>query len=205
MKKICVLIAVVLLLGACAESQHQNTRRKMTGIDYSAYTRPAVRAADDFTSQLPQPSILDEEPFPAPVTEQTQTQDEAENYTPAEDEDFTSEEIASSYGRYTDVTVVAAVKRIKLGAKANAKYMALFQQALASGYKKALRTYRPSGFTYAVSSVGAVNPLSDVEVSCILGEQAASEIGQQTCHLFFQTAVEQYNTLFKEAQENATL
>ena len=200
MKKIAVIGICLFFLGACADTAHQNTRRKMSGIDYSAYTRPTVHAADDYTSHLPQPSILDEPAFEAPASQQTE-----ETYTPSEDEDFTSEEIASSYGRYTDVTVVAAVKRIKLGAQANSKNMALFQQALATGYKKALRTYRPSGFTYSMSSVGAVNPLSDVEVNCVLGEQAANEIGQQTCRLFFQTVVEQYNTLLKEAQAHAAL
>lgn len=198
MKKFCWLCIAVLLCSACAESTHKNTRSKMSGIDYSAYTQPVMRSTDDYTSQLPQPSILDESAFSAaPAAE--------EDYVPGEDEDFTSEEIASSYGRYTDVTVVAAVKRIKLGAQANAKHMALFQQALAAAYKKALRTYRPSGFTYAVSSVGAVNPLSDVEVNCVLGEQAANEIGQQTCNLFFKTALEQYSQLVQEAQKNAAL
>ena len=83
--------------------------------------------------------------------------------------------------------------------------MALFQKALDAAYKKALRTYRPAGFTYSIASVGAVNPLSDIEVSCILSEQAANEIGQPTCNLFFQTIVEQYNNLLREAKENAAL
>ena len=125
--------------------------------------------------------------------------------TLAANEDFTSEEIAASYGRYTDVTVVAAAKRVKLGSAANSKNMALFQKALDAAYKKALRTYRPAGFTYSIASVGAVNPLSDIEVSCILSEQAANEIGQPTCNLFFQTIVEQYNNLLREAKENAAL
>ena len=199
MNKIFMVVLGALLVGACAEASHQATRNKMTGIDYASYSRPSTHPADDYTSHLPQPSMLEDRPFG--VT----SNPEQEAAIPSEDEDFTSEGIASSYGRYTDVTVVAAVKRIKLGAQANSKHMALFQKALADGYKKALRTYRPSGFTYAISSVGAVNPLSDVEVNCVLGEQAANEIGQQTCHLFFQTVVEQYNTLVKEAQQNATL
>jgi len=145
---------------------------------------------------LPHPTMLDEKP---PLPEAT------EEEMPGEDEDFTSEEIASAYDRYTDVTVVAAAKRIKLGGGATAKHMALFQQALDAGYKKALRTYRPTGFTYSVSSVGAVNPLSDIEVSCVLGERAASDVGQQTCSLFFNTVIQEYNKLFQEAKANATL
>lgn len=184
--------AVVLLVG-CASTENYTSRRKYTGIDYGAYERPfTVPGGDDYTASLPEPSILGET-------------EEPQETTPGEDEDFTSEEIASSYGRYTDVTVVAAAKRVKLGASANSKNMALFQKALDSAYKKALRTYRPAGFTYSISSVGAVNPLSDIEVSCILGEQAASDVGQSTCNLFFQTLVQQYNTLLEEAKQNAAL
>ncbi len=198
-----VLVAVIssLFLAACGTSNNYTSRRKFTGIDYSAYERagqvptaPAAATHEDFTGNLPGPSILGE-------TATTQTEEpELSEY-----EDFTSEEIASSYGRYTDVTVTVATKRIKLGPSANTKNMALFQKALDAGYKKALRTYRPSGFTYSISSVGAVNPLSDIEVSCVLGEQSASDMGQQTCNLFFQTLVQQYNTLLQEAKNHAAL
>ena len=202
-KTLLFIFAGALLRGACASSQDYASRRKLTGIDYSAYERPVTRLTlpeEDFTAQLPEPTILEEGDLPWPA--QPQAEEETQ---PSEDEDFTSEEIASSYGRYTDVTVVAAAKRVKLGAAANSKNMALFQKALDAAYKKALRTYRPSGFTYSISSVGAVNPLSDIEVSCILGEQAASDVGQPTCNLFFNTLVQQYNTLLKEAKENAAL
>lgn len=188
-KSILWLTCVVLGLCACSSTQDYSNRKKMSGVDYSMYERPFVRpgtVGDDYVGTLPQPSILDEENPPA----EPQL---------GEDEDFTSEEIASSYGRYTDVTVTAAAKRIKLGANAGAKEMELFQKALDGGYKKALRTYRPSGFTYSLSSVGSVNPLSDIEVSCILGEQAANTIGQQTCNLFFQTVTQQYRALLQEA------
>lgn len=189
---LCILGA--FFAGACSSVDY-TSRRKMSGIDYSAYERPVVALGDDFIGQLPAPSILGEGGLETPD----------EQAAPGEDEDFTSEEIASSYGRYTDVTVVAAAKRVKLGATANSKNMALFQKALDAAYKKALRTYRPAGFTYSISSVGAVNPLSDIEVSCILGEQAASDVGQPTCNLFFQTLVQQYNTLLEEARQNAAL
>ena len=190
-KTVLFVFAGSILFAACAV----NTKNDFTGIDYSAYEMPALHTTDDYTASLSQPTVLAETALPLSGQEEALS----------EDEDFTSEEIASSYGRYTDVTVVAAAKRIKLGANANTKHMALFQKALDNGYKKALRTYRPSGFTYSISSVGAVNPLSDIEVSCILGEQAANEVGQQTCKLFFAAVTQQYNNLIKEAQENAAL
>lgn len=188
-KSILFLVIAGLVMSACGTS---NNRKKWSGIDYSAYERPVVRDTDDYTARpLPGPSILGESGF-----------EDAEEM-PTEDEDFTSEEIASSYGRYTDVTVTAATKRVKLGTGATAKHMALFQRALDTAYKKALRMYRPSGFTYSISSVGAVNPLSDIEVSCILDERAANDVGQPTCNLFFNTLVQQYNRLYQEAKNAA--
>lgn len=189
MKKIIGLMLAAAFLAACTPELKKSPG--FTSIDYSTYEMPMWRAHDDYTAELPTPSILDEQNMPGENEEEREL---------SEDEDFTSEEIAASYDHYTDVTVVAAAKRVKLGAAAGAKHMALFQQALDNGYKKALRTYRPSGFTYSISSVGAVNPLSDIEVRCILGEKAASDIGQETCQLFFDTVTQQYNQLSKEAK-----
>lgn len=199
MKKTVLFCTLCAFVCAACSSMDYTSRRKLKGIDYSAYENPSAFTSlpdtdNNYYGQLPGPSVLGEgELFPP----QEQPVDESA--------DFTSEEIAASYGRYTDVTVVAAAKRVKLGASANSKNMALFQRALDAAYKKALRTYRPAGFTYSISSVGAVNPLSDIEVSCILGEQAANEVGQTTCDLFFDTLVQQYNLLLKEAQQNAAL
>lgn len=192
MKKTLLFCTLGALLTAACSTVDYTSNRKLKGIDYSAYENPSGFMGDNYYGELPAPSILDEYGQP-----QEETVDESQ--------DFTSEEIAASYGRYTDVTVVAAAKRVKLGSSANSKNMALFQKALDEAYKQALRTYRPAGFTYSIASVGAVNPLSDIEVSCILGEQAANEVGQSTCNLFFDTLVKQYNTLLKEAQNNAAL
>ncbi len=195
MKKTVLFCTLCAVLCAACSSVDYTSRRKLKGIDYSAYENPSafMSVDDNYYGQLPGPSVLGESSlFPS-----EQNVDESA--------DFTSEEIAASYGRYTDVTVVAATKRVKLGSSANSKNMALFQKALDGAYRKALRTYRPSGFTYSISSVGAVNPLSDIEVSCILGEQAANEVGQTTCDLFFDELVQQYNTLLKEGQHNAAL
>ena len=202
MKKVLLVgILSTLILSACGTNSNYTSGRKLTGIDYSSYERAAsVSGAanqEDFVGALPGPTVL-EEPA-APLVHGS------EEPALSEYEEFTSEEIASSYGRYTDVTVVVAAKRIKLGPSANTQNMALFQKALDAAYKKSLRTYRPSGFTYSIASVGAVNPLSDIEVSCVLGEQSANEVGQQTCNLFFQTLIQQYNKLLQEAKEHAAL
>ena len=149
------------------------------------------------SSPLDRPSVLSEQ-----TTEEIEETDFEE---PGEDEDFTAENISSAYGTYGDVVVTVASRKFKLGENATRQDMTKFQKALDSGYLAALHEYRPVGFTYAMSSVGTVNPLSDIEVSCILDEQAASDVGQPTCNLFFNTLIQQYNTLLKEAQQNATL
>ena len=56
----------------------------------------------------------------------------------------------------------------------------------------ALRQYHPVGFTYAMSSVGSINPLSDIEVACKLSERSANQVGQATCRSFFNTVTRQY-------------
>lgn len=109
-----------------------------------------------------------------------------ENESLSDDEDFTSENLTGSYGRYGDVVVTVSSRKFQLGDSPNSK-MPLFMKSVDNAYARALRTYRPSGFTYTMSSVGAVNPLSDVQVYCRMSERSANDNGQTACNLFFQT------------------
>ena len=112
-------------------------------------------------------------------------------------EDFTSENIATSYGTYGDVVITVATHKFKLGANASRKEMAVFQQAMDQAYSVALKQYRPTGFTYALSSVGAVNPLSDLEVTCKMSEHSANAVGQNACSTFFTNLASNYRRLIK--------
>lgn len=191
--RLLLLGCLLLTLNACNNHNYTSRKKIERGIDYTAYQgaqgqRPST---SDFTSYWTgAPSVLDDVVSPL----------EGETSGADEDADFTSEGMESSYGRYGDAVVTVAAKKIKLGKSATQKHMSIFQKALDKAYASALRAYRPTGFTYSISSVGAVNPLSDVEVSCMLGEQAASEVGQATCNLFFQDLVTSYVELMKEAQ-----
>ena len=98
------------------------------------------------------------------------------------------------------MVVNVAAHKFKLGPSASRTEMTVFQKALDQAYTVALRKYRPVGFTYAMSSVGAVNPLSDIEVRCMLSERSANDVGQSTCTLFFNTLASTYIELMKEAQ-----
>lgn len=189
--KIRLLVSILLaaLVCACSSTDYRSRKRVTQGIDYSRY--PGNEAYYEFTSPIPnEPSVLDG---------QTQNPALDEDAPLGEDEDFTSENMAGTYGNYGDVVVTVAKRRFKLGPDASRKEMAVFQKSMESAYAKALRTYRPTGFTYALSGVGSVNPLSDVEVSCKLSERSANDVGQSTCTLFFNTIRTNYLELSKEA------
>jgi len=174
---ICCLLAV--LLGACNGTTSFRGNKKVTqGIHYSL--RGEQEAYYEFTSPFSTHS-------PAPAAEVSQPQP-AEETEPVmgEDEDFTSDNLTSSYSRYGDVVVTVSSRRFELGDEPSAK-MQSFMRAVETAYTKALRTYRPSGFTYAMSSVGAVDPLSAVQVHCRMSERSANDDGQHICNLFFQT------------------
>lgn len=178
--KFFILLIAACLLGACAPQQ---TVRQ--GSDYSHPQEG--KTYYEFTSYgLEMPSVLTQEP--------DVTQPEI---LPGEDEDFTSENITSSYGTYGDVVITVATHKFKLGANAGRKEMALFQQAMDRAYQVALQQYRPMGFTYAMSSVGAVNPLSDMEVTCKMSEGSANAVGQNACNVFFSSLASNYRQLVK--------
>ncbi|MDR1123658.1 MAG: hypothetical protein LBL61_03470 [Elusimicrobiota bacterium] len=109
-----------------------------------------------------------------------------------------NEIIESTGSNYGEAVVVMAAKKIFLSRDAGQKDIGLFQQALDAAYKIVVREYRPSGFTYAMSPAGAVNPLSIMDVQCILGEGSANSAGKAACDLFFDEIPQQYQKLKDE-------
>ncbi len=187
--RLIISLCLAVLVCACSSTDYRSRKKVTQGIDYSRYR--GNEAYYEFSSPIPsEPSVLDAQ---APETEPGEEAD------PGEDEDFTSENFSGMYGNYGDVVVAVATRKFKLGPSASRKEMSVFQKAMETAYAKALRTYRPTGFTYALSGVGAVNPLSDVEVSCKLSERSANDVGQATCTLFFNEIRSQYLELSKEA------
>lgn len=183
-----------VLLCACGASTSYSSRKKVThGIDYSRYGQN--EAYYEFSSALPPEADgsafadrLAAGEVPAAQTEETL----------GEDEDFISEELTNSYHTYGDVVVTVSSRKFELGKAATRKDMALLMKSMETGYAKALRTYQPSGFTYSMSSVGAINPLSEVQVQCRMSERSANDNGQKACNLFFDTIRTTYLKL-KEA------
>ena len=186
-KQFVCLLGIILFTGACSTGGRKPVTQ---GIDYSHGFIPETYY--EFTSTLPDET----EPLSPSVTEEDKP---AEEEALGEDEDFTSEDLTSSYQTYGDVVATVATRKFKLGAQATRKEMTALMKAVDEAYTKVLRTYRPSGFTYSVSSVGAVNPLSDVEVYCRMSETSANKVGQSACTQFFTTIRTRYMELLQEA------
>ncbi len=184
--KLLISLLLATVLCACGGATSYTRKPVMQGIDYSNYA--GNEAYYEFTSDIPD---VDMSQTPAASAEEVL----------GEDEDFTSENLSSSYRNYGDVVVTVAKHKFKLGDNATRQDMTLLMKSIETSYTKALRTYRPSSFTYAMSSVGSVNPLSEVEVSCRLGERAANEVGQATCNLFFKNIREDYLRRVQEVKE----
>ena len=181
-----LLLVIAVLVSACSTGG----RKKVTqGIDYSQ--RPRYDTYYEFTSPVPNDPVL----MPPTVNTLETTEEQL-----GEDEDFTSENLTSSYHNYGDVVATVATRKFKLGDRASRKEMAALMKAVDAAYSQALHTYRPSGFTYSVSSVGAVNPLSDVEVYCRMSENSANQVGQSACTQFFNTIRSRYLQLIQEAK-----
>lgn len=183
-----VALAGVFLTGCTA--LQAPSKRDVSGTTDFAHPNANYAYYEFTSSPLDKPSVLEEQ---SPVLTEM-------SYGLGDDEDFTAENIESAYATYGDVVVTVATHKFKLGDDASRKEMASFQTALDNAYAVALKQYRPSGFTYAMSSVGAVNPLSDIEVTCKLSERSANQIGQATCATFFNTISRRYAQLIKGAK-----
>ena len=190
--RVFTFLVLAVGLAACAGTGDYRSKKTIRqGLDYGMYTD--YETATQFpTGPLDAPSVLDGS-YVAPEADLTQPQ------APSQEEDFTAELPSVSYSTYGDVAIPVASKKFRLGASATQKEMGYFQRALDQAYSRALRSYRPTGFTYSVSGVGSVNPLSDIEVSCMLSEDSANSVGQKTCKLFFQEIGLAYAQLLQEA------
>lgn len=183
--RLLLLVSAVMLMSACSSGRKQITQN----IDYFA-TSPKEETTYEFTS-YDMPSLN------ASVLSETESAAQEGETELSADEDFTAESVSSMYGLYGDVVVKVATRKFKLGASATRHEMALFQQALEKSYMDTLQEYHPAGFTYAMSSIGSVNPLSDIEVTCKMSELAANQEGQAACSMFFKNISSEFIQLMR--------
>jgi hypothetical protein len=129
--------------------------------------------------------------------------EEAENLADIEIDIQMNEAVKSLPSVYGDSAVIMAVKKITLGENASQSDMQNLQKALDRAYKKTLLVYREAGFAYSISPWGAVNPLSVIDVQCVLSESLANAAGKSACDLFLKLSVNEYLKESALAQEGS--
>lgn len=183
MKRLIILLLPIIILGAC--SPHSPRRYKeYTGINYDAYEVTRTTTEVETMEEI------------KPETIDVDTSDV---------EEITEEDIIESSNQaYGEAVVVMANKKINLSKKATSEDLETFQLALDKAYNTILRKHRTQGFTYTLAPAGTVNPLSVMNVQCLLSENFANTSGKKVCDAFFtQIPIEYENEKLKKAQENA--
>lgn len=167
MKRLIILLPVLFIFTGCAEYGISKKYKEYSGINYGSYETPSNHTDLDFIVRK------DEEP------------EENTLHIP-EVEEITEEEIIESSNQaYGEAVVVMSSKKIPLGKNATGSDLATFQIALDNSYNMILKSYRTQGFTYTLSPAGTVNPLSVINVQCLLSENFANTSGKRVCDAFF--------------------
>lgn len=174
MKKIILFLLPLCLFLAACNTYNQKNYKKYRGISYEQYELEKMKKEKALIREQ-QTDILESD-ISAPVIPEESIEDIVE----------------STNSTYGDAVVVMASTKIPLGRDATSLDMRTFQTALDNAYKTALRQYRAAGFTYAISPAGTVNPLSVMDVQCILSEESADAKGKATCDLFFSEIPQEY-------------
>lgn len=175
MKRLTLLMLAIVLCGACTEFENSRRYKEYTGIDYTAYELPHAYTEIDVDST--------EEV----VSNDIDTSDVIE---------ITEEEIIESSNQaYGEAVVVMSNKKIPLSKNATGEDLMTFQTALDNSYHAILKTHRTQGFTYTLSPAGTVNPLSVINVQCLLSENFANTSGKRVCDAFFAKIPVEYEKL----------
>ncbi|MDR0953576.1 MAG: hypothetical protein LBM71_05325 [Elusimicrobiota bacterium] len=187
--KILFLTCLICFLAACSAKQNYKVYQ---GISYDEYEKQGQAAKPTDGAQTA--PIQDE------IT-QTDLTTVAIAALPAEDDII--ESVNSSYG---EAVVVMASKKISLGKNAVADDLVVFQTGLDAAYQNTLLGYNADGFTYSISPAGTINPLSTIEVRCLLSENSADTKGKVVCDYFFsQIPLEYAKAKELKMQEEAKL
>lgn len=183
MKYLTLFLLPIVLFAGCSPYSPRRYK-EYSGIDYNAYETKTIVETEEIK---PEEEIS------------------SENIDTSAVEEITEEEIIESSSQaYGEAVVVMSSKKISLGKKATSEDLAVFQIALDNSYNAILKTHRTEGFTYTLSPAGTVNPLSVINVQCLLSENFANTAGKKVCDAFFyQIPVEYENEKLKKAQEQA--
>ena len=183
MKNLILLLLSFVVFFGCAEYDISKKYKQYSGIDYRSYEGPSNSTDLNFIVRVDEEQTVEEQGFEIP-----------------EIEEITEEEIIESSNQaYGEAVVVMSSKKIPLTRNATGADLATFQNALDNAYNIILKSYRTQGFTYTLSPAGTVNPLSVINVQCLLSENFANTSGKKVCDAFFaQIPIEYENEKLKK-------
>lgn len=115
--------------------------------------------------------------------------------------DIENSDVIGDTGVYGDLAVEIASKKYPLGAKATSNDLSDFQKVLDKSYLSVFEDYSKVGFTYMLSPAGSVNPLSEINIKCMISERFSDDNGKEVCDKFFGNITNLY-TEFLRQKEN---
>ena len=182
MKRLILLVLSLILFAGCTGYNISKKYKEYSGINYRSYEMPSTYKDLDFKAD--EEEKIEEEP----IEEQTLEVPEVIEITE-------EEIIESSNQAYGEAVVVMASKKIPLSKNATGEDLMTFQTALDKSYNAILKSYRTQGFTYTLAPAGTVNPLSVINVQCLLSENFANTSGKKVCDAFFAKIPVEYEKL----------
>lgn len=180
-----ILLVLPFILAGCTEYNISHKYKEYSGINYHSYEIPSTYTELDLS--------VEEDITEEPIEENTIEIPEVIEITE-------EEIIESSNQAYGEAVVVMASKKIPLSKNATGEDLMTFQTALDKSYNAILKSYRTQGFTYTLAPAGTVNPLSVINVQCLLSENFANTSGKKVCDAFFaKIPIEYENEKLKKA------
>jgi hypothetical protein len=208
MKKLLLtLFCAVLVFGAC-DTYNEKNYKTYRAISYDQYekqqsakpqTEHKTKLQPKEKPALEEPSVKETDLKPSVSKDadasvkpaQSGMEDLSEDDSQDDSDSDTVESVNTNYG---EAAVVMSSKTISLGDKASYGDMEKFQASLDAAYEKARGTYKISGFTYNISPAGTVNPMSEMDVQCLVSEKHSKDnAGKAACDMFFDQISSQYN------------
>lgn len=180
MKKYLILLLVFLLAGCVSTDKRDRYER----VDYSEYEvyeeyeRPKIFDSDELT----EPSVLGQEQYEIEI-------------------DIKNPDVIGNTGVYGDLAVEISSKKYHMGAKATSTDLREFQTVLDESYLKVFKDYKEVGFTYMLSPAGSVNPLSEIDIKCMISERFSDDNGKEVCDKFFSNITNLYGQFLEEKQD----
>ena len=176
MKRLTLLVFTLILLVGCTDYTTSKRYKQYSGINYHSYEAPSTYTELNLETGY---DTVEENTLEIP-----------------EVIEITEEEIIESSNQaYGEAVVVMSSKKIPLSKNATGADLEDFQTALDKSYNAILKSYRTQGFTYTLSPAGTVNPLSVINVQCLLSENFANTSGKRVCDAFFAKIPVEYENI----------